>query len=114
MLTKEQLLATTTATGKPVPFTIPDVGVVMIRPLTRKEAMILRSQGEKDVMIMEQIILSLAMVEPSMSEEDVAQWQSVCVAGLLEPLMAEIIHISGMTATLDKETMKSFRNGTGV
>lgn len=91
-----------------VDFEIPEVGTVQIRPLSRAEA--LTVQGvEMDAAEMEQKLVSMAMVEPKLTENDVKTWQENSPAGELEPVTQEIARISGLTQDAAKDAVKTFR-----
>ncbi|WP_410669133.1 hypothetical protein [Amycolatopsis sp. cmx-4-68] len=77
-------------------FEVPELGTFRIRALTRAQALEIKDR-EMPVAIAEQRILSRAVVEPQLSEEDVAELQAHVPAGLLEPLVDRIATISGMT-----------------
>lgn len=87
---------------------LPGLGTVKVRPLTRAEAIKLRGV-ELQVDEMEQTLLSLAMVEPKMTKDQVRQWQEVAPAGELEPIGEEIIRISGMDKVAGKQAYADFR-----
>ena len=88
---------------------IPGVGAVRVRPLTRAEA--LRVRGEElDVAVMEQRLIAAALVEPKLTEAEVAQWQESAPAGELEPVINAIVRLSGLTVEAPKEAMRTFRD----
>lgn len=87
---------------------LPGLGTVKVRPLTRSEALKLRGV-ELEVDEMERRLLSLAMVEPKMTEDQVRQWQDVSPAGELEPVAEAIIRISGMDKAAGKQAYADFR-----
>ncbi len=107
LLGKAALLAERAGQTEDVP--LPALGgSVRVRGLTRREA--LRVQGKQmDAAASERLLLSLAMVEPRLTEDEVGQWQRQAPAGELEPLSAAILRMSGMTATAVKDEMATFR-----
>jgi hypothetical protein len=90
---------------------VPGVGKVEVRGLSRAEALDIQSQSAQglDAAAMEQRLLALAMVSPSLTEDEVAQWQAVAPAGELEPISNAIQELSGLRVTALKEEMTSFR-----
>jgi hypothetical protein len=85
------------------------VGVVQVRPLSRAEA--LEVQGvEMPVAVMEQKLISKAMVSPKLTEDDVRVWQENSPAGELEPVGDKIMILSGMKKESAKEAVKTFRD----
>ena len=80
---------------------IPGVGVVRVRALSRAEAYKV-SDREMPVDEMERILLSAALVDPVMSEQDVSEWQSAASAGELEPVVEVIQRLSGLAAKAGK------------
>jgi hypothetical protein len=88
---------------------IPGVGTVQVRPLSRAEA--LEIQGvELPAAVMEQRLISKAMVSPKLSEEDVATWQRNSAAGEMEPIGEAIMRLSGMKPESAKDAVKTFRD----
>lgn len=81
---------------------VPELGVFKIKALTRAQALEFRDK-EIPVAEAEQRIVSLAVVDPKLSEEDVAELQEHLPAGLLTPLLDRIAELSGMK----KEATKS-------
>lgn len=98
-VSKEDLLAKRFGVTE---FDVPELGTFRIRPLTRAEALEIKDK-EMPVAVAEQRILSRAVVDPELSEEDVAELQRNLPAGLLEPLVDRIASLSGMK----KEATKS-------
>lgn len=88
------------------PHEIPGVGTVVVRPLTRAEAFSLRGKGF-DEEVLERKVLALGLVDPALTEEEVAEWQKVASSGEVDTLMGVISEISGMTKTAAKEAYKS-------
>jgi hypothetical protein len=87
---------------------VPGVGTVTIRPLTRAEALSMQDI-EMRADVMEQKLLALAMVEPSLTEDEVAEWQANSPAGLMHDVMLRIIEISGMQQIAAKAAYADFR-----
>jgi hypothetical protein len=94
--------------GSNATVTIEGFGDVVVRALTRKEALSVRGD-EMDVEEMEVMLLSLAVVDPQLTEDEVRQWQAVSPAGELEPISEKILELSGMKAEASKEAIKRFR-----
>ncbi|GAA2855383.1 hypothetical protein GCM10010472_10850 [Pseudonocardia halophobica] len=72
------------------------VGKVEVRGLTRAEALSIQSRSDLDAVGMERVLLATAMVDPALTEDEVAQWQQAAPAGELEPIQAVILELSGM------------------
>lgn len=87
---------------------LPGLGTVRVRALTRSEALEVRGK-ELPVEEMERYLISRAMVEPKMTEDDVKAWQDVAPAGQLEPITQAITRLSGMEKTASKEAVQRFR-----
>lgn len=90
---------------------VPGFGEVEVRPLTRKECMNLAGK-EIDAAEVERIVLSLALVEPQMSQEEVGQWQDVASFGELQPVLELVLKISGLEQMATKAAMQNFRPGS--
>lgn len=88
---------------------IPGVGSVRVRALSRQEALILKDK-EMAYEEMELKLLSMAVVEPVLTEDEVRQWQAASPAGELEPVTDAIQRLSGMVAKADNTAMHQFRS----
>lgn len=86
------------------------VGAVRVRALTRSEALAVRGL-DLTVEEMERKLLAIAMVEPSLTEDEVGQWQAASAAGVMEPLMLRVVELSGMGIDAAKVEMQRFRDG---
>ena len=91
-LTREQILARKTA-GHTEPYKIDDDEVI-IRGLTRNEA--LRVQKTEDLEDKDNLMISLGLVDPVMTPDDVAAWGAADVAGTLVQLGNAISRLSRM------------------
>lgn len=89
---------------------IPGVGTVQVRPLSRAEALEIQGKGEMTVAEMECKLLAAAMVDPKLTEAEVAELQANTPAGLLQPVAQAIGRLSGIEQTAPKEAMKRFRD----
>lgn len=107
---KEALLARREQTESGFPeaeVEVPGLGVVRVRGLSRAEVIYL--QSAKGPAAVEQRTVALGLVEPTMTEDDVKQWQRVSVGGELNPVTERIGQLSGMMPGADKEAYKSVR-----
>lgn len=84
-----------------------EFGVVKVRALSRQEA--LKFQGEHDELSAEVKLLAVALVEPSLTEDEVRQWQKVSPAGELQPVVLAVLKASGMETTAPRQAMRDFR-----
>lgn len=87
---------------------LPGVGTVRVRALSRAEAMTVTGK-ELPVEVMEQKLLSMAMVDPEMSEQDVAEWQAAASAGELEPVTKVVQRLSGLEQGAAKSGVQEVR-----
>lgn len=91
---------------------IPDVGDVKVRALTRSEVLglgIVPGQSvELDLAVAEQKLLSRAMVEPTMTEADVKSWQDSSPASEINVVFMAVIELSGLNSDGPKEMVKQF------
>ena len=80
---------------------IDGVGTVRIRGLSRQEVIDLQAlDGGVDVR--ERRMVSLGLVDPQLSEDEVAQWQGSSLAGEIEALTVAIGNLSGLGVKADK------------
>lgn len=87
---------------------IPGVGVVRFRALTRGEA--LQIVGvELPYDEMERRLLSMALVDPVLTTEEVRAWQQASPAGELEPICEAIQKLSGLEEAAAKGAYQRFR-----
>jgi hypothetical protein len=89
---------------------VPGVGTVRVRGLSRAEAMHVQAANGPEAT--ERRILALGMVDPPLTEAEAGRWQKASPAGELEPVTDRIAELSGMKPGADKETYKSFRDGS--
>ena len=110
-LTREQMLAKRTAVTEEVE--IPGVGTVEVRGLTRAE--VLEGQRiRKGTAAIERYMMSKALVDPVMSEDDIAQLQQDAPAGEFEAVTNKIQELSKIDmAAATKELYKSLRDESG-
>jgi hypothetical protein len=105
-INKEALLA-----GRHVTRTveIPGVGEVEVRGLTRGEAIELQELGQKDMVEAEIRLISLAFVDPKLTEDEARQWYQSAPAGELLPISDAIQEMSGLKPAALKEEITQFR-----
>lgn len=112
---KETLLGvrhTDTSSGYPeedIP--IPGLGMVRVRGLSRHE--VLHIQAVKTVAAVERMTVSLGMVDPPMTEDDVKRWQKVSVGGELDEVTRTIGRLSGMLSDSPKQAYRDFEADPG-
>lgn len=89
-------------------YEIPGVGTVRFRALTRGEALEVVGK-ELPYDEMERRLLSMAMVDPKLTEDEVRQWQAASPAGELEPICSAIQALSGLEEAAAKGAYQRFR-----
>lgn len=85
---------------------IGDVGAVTVRGLSRGEVFDLRAKDYENLADLEIATITLCLVDPVMSADEVRQWYYAAPSGELEAVFTKIREISG----LDEGAQKS--NGT--
>jgi hypothetical protein len=105
-ISKEDLLKPRLEQGT---VTIDGVGEFTIRPLTRAEAFDVQTLRDESVLAAENLIISLGLVDPTMTVDEVDAWAEVAPAGHLAAVSLAIGTISGMMPTSGKESYKSLR-----
>lgn len=101
-LTTEQL---TTPRGPATYVVELDDGDVTVRALLRDE--VIELQKIRDATKRENLIMSLGMVDPPMTPDEVAAWASWAPAGELQKVSFKIGSVSGMLETSGKDATKS-------
>lgn len=84
------------------------LGTVRVRGLSRVEALSIKGKDMSPAK-MERVLLSMALIEPTMTEEEVGRWQKAAPAGQLNDVQQAILDMSGMT----KDAAKSDVPGDG-
>jgi len=85
---------------------IPGKGSVRVRGATRGEVFVMQKTRKKgDVAADERKTIALCMVEPKLTEDEVAAWQDTAPAGELEPVAAKIRELSGLSEGADKSRL---------
>jgi len=79
-------------------------GSVRVRGLSRDEALAVR--GIKHEATAERVILSYAMVDPPMTQEEVGRWQKASIAGEMEDVTDKVSELSGLSDGAAKEVVK--------
>ncbi len=89
----------------PRPYEIDGVGEVMIRPLSRGQTMVVQDVADSEER--DNLIISMGLVDPALTVEEVQAWADGAPAGELARLGMEIARISGMIDGQQKEITKS-------
>ncbi len=87
--------------------TIPDLGEVEVRGLSRAEVIQMQSCANVDEM--EVKTLAFGMVEPSLTEDEVRQWRSTKESQEIRPVSDKILELSGLGPDQQTEKERSFR-----
>lgn len=102
-----------TVSGMPEDYVeVPGLGTLRVRGLSRAEALSLR--GISDPAEAEQKILSMAMLDPALTMDEVGRWQKASDAAEIEPVTDKVTELSGMLGSSAKEAYKSLRDESGV
>ena len=104
MITRDALLARRLGEGE---HEIEGVGTVRIRGLSRAE--VLAIQTLTDVAAVDRKMLAAALVDPVMTEDDVAAWQQASGPMEIEDLTTAIRELSGMGVGAAKAAYKRIR-----
>lgn len=88
---------------------IPGVGTITIRGLSRYE-LLLAGKGTEDAALIERRMLSYAMVDPVLTVDEVAAWQKASPAGELGPVTTKMRELSGLAEGAGKSAV----SGDGV
>lgn len=87
---------------------LPGGMTVKVRALSRAEA--LEVQGKEiDKAELECKLISSAMVEPTLTADEVEQWQRSSPAGVIQAVADAIIRLSGMEKAAQKAAYQQFR-----
>lgn len=89
---------------------IPGVGTVRVRGLSRAEALACQKVGTSDVGALEQKILHLGLVDPRLTEVEVAEWYAAAPAGEIDPVTTAIQELSGLGEGAGKSDVPGVRS----
>jgi hypothetical protein len=84
---------------------IPGLGSVRVRGLSRHE--VIHLQSAKGALAVERVTVSLGLVDPVLTEDEVARWQRVSPAGELDSVTQAIGQLSGVLEGSAKAAYKS-------
>lgn len=87
------------------------LGTVRVRSLSRAEVRAI-SELVGEILI-EQKMLHFAMVDPALTEEEVSEWQAVSPLEEINPVLAKILELSGMSEGAAKSSVDGIRDGSG-
>lgn len=86
---------------------VPGVGTVRVRALSRADVLEIRdSEGAE----FERKALSLALVNPKLTEDEVGQWQAAAVGGELDFVMSKVSEMSAFNKDAAKDAYKEFES----
>jgi hypothetical protein len=83
----------TTTTGT---VSIEGIGEVTVRGLSRYEMVLAAKIGDGDDLKQERFILSCAMVDPELTEDEVAAWQKASPPGEINEVATKVNELSGI------------------
>jgi hypothetical protein len=92
---------------------IPGLGHVHLRGLSRRETMYINKVAGGNGLKIEQITIARALLQPKMSEEDVAAWQAVAGPGELDAVTGKVMELSGKAPGAAKAVYKEFEEDPG-
>lgn len=101
---KSKLLANRVPTGE---IEIPGVGTLKVRGLSRQE---LIDAQKWEGLEQERKILTAALIDPKLTEDEVAQWQAGSPANEINDVAMRINELSGIAQGAAKESFKSVRS----
>ena len=85
---------------------VPGIGTVRVRGLSRAEASAIQKLTGTEKF--ERTILVFGMVDPALTEAEVAQWLDAAAYGELEPVLTRIGELSGLMEDSAKKAVKDF------
>jgi hypothetical protein len=115
-LTKAQMFALKL---KQEVLTLPDIGDVLVREVSRDEVMELqgsmqREDGTVDAKALEIALLSAALIEPKLTPEDCTELYKIVGAGTIGLISDKIAQLSGLADNAAKVAVLAFRGSAGT
>lgn len=89
---------------------IPGVGSVVVRGLSRFEFLVAQKKHPDDTLRQERFILSTALVDPVLTEDDVADWQKASGPNEINEVATAINRLSGIGQGADKSGVPEVRD----
>lgn len=102
---KSKLLAARTGTESGMPeadVDVPGLGTVRVRGLSRFEVMVMKKSTDTEniegtrALVIEQKLLSMAMLDPVLTEDEVKTWQKTAPPGELDAVSLKVQELSGL------------------
>lgn len=93
---------------------IPGVGTVKVRGLSRFELLLAQKNYPDDPLAQERFTLSVAMIDPEMSEQDILIWQKNSGPMEINEVSTVVNRLSGIGAGADKAAYKSAGDDTSA
>lgn len=93
--------------------TIPGVGQMTVRGITRFEQMVFSKAAAGDVTVFDRKQLAAAVVEPDLTEDEVQRWMEAATAGEISIVVGIIGELSGTdreVKALQREAFRSLGN----
>lgn len=93
--------------------TIPNVGQITVRGITRFEQMVFSKAAAGDVTVFDRKQLAAAVVDPELSEDEVQRWMEAAPAGEISTVVGIIGELSGTdreVKALQREAFRSIGN----
>lgn len=113
---KELLLSRREATNSGFPeddVEIPGIGTVRVRGLSRFEVFHLQTVNGKGPAAIERLTISMGLVDPQMTEDEIKAWQKVAPIAELQPIVEAISRLSGIGPDAAKQAYKDFEADPG-
>lgn len=88
---------------------IEGVGTITVRGLSRFELLVAQKKHEGDTLKQERCVLSIAVLDPVLTEDDVASWQRTSPPMEIERVARAVNRLSG----IGKDAAKSDVDGDG-
>lgn len=82
-----------------------EAGTITVRGLSRWE--MIQGGKKEDELAQERFILSCAMVDPAMNEDDIAAWQKASPPGEINLVALKVNELSGIGQGADKSDLRS-------
>jgi hypothetical protein len=90
---------------------VPGVGVMRIRELSRAEVIDRLWEVDRTVRgAFETRLVSMSLVDPVLTEEEVQRWRTISTHGEIEAVLAKINELSMLTKESAKEAYKEFES----
>lgn len=89
---------------------VPGVGTVRVRGLSRLDVLTMQRADRETPGAFERKMLSLALIDPELTEDDVERWQRAANPEEIDPVLDKVNELSALDKQAAKDAYKEFES----